>query len=162
MVNNQHWLNDEPEDAVSQTLRAGLDLDCGDTYPKFVGNAVVQGKVKEKEVDKALKYLYTVLMRLGLFDGSPLFDSLGKKHICSSEHIELATQAAREGIVLLKNDNETLPLNSGKFKVLAVVGPHANATTAMIGNYAGTLIFFFFFKMYIILNNVNFILYILY
>lgn len=138
MVNDQHWLKDEPEDAVSQTLKAGLDLDCGDTYPKFVGNAVVQGKVKEKEVDKALTYLYTVLMRLGLFDGSPSFDTLDKSHICSNEHIELATQSAREGMVLLKNVNETLPLSAEKFKSLAVVGPHANATKVMIGNYAGT------------------------
>ncbi|KAI9198110.1 hypothetical protein LWI28_010377 [Acer negundo] len=50
---------------------------------------------------------------------------------------DLHGEAAREGIVLLKNDNQTLPLNSAKIKTLAIVGPHANATKAMIGNYAG-------------------------
>ena len=63
---------------------------------------------------------------------------LAAEAVCSSEHIEFTAEAAREGIVLLKNDNETLPSDHRKFKTLAVVGPHANnATTSMIGNYAG-------------------------
>nr|GLL32383.1 beta-xylosidasealpha-l-arabinofuranosidase 1 [Ipomoea trifida] len=137
ILDDQKWLNDEPEDAVSQALKAGLDLDCGNYYTKFAANAVESGKVRESEIDKALKYLYTTLMRLGLFDGSPKFDSLGHDDICSEDHIELAAQAARQGIVLLKNDNNTLPLDSANVKTLAVVGPHANATKAMIGNYEG-------------------------
>lgn len=115
---------------------SGLDLDCGDYYPKSLKKAVMQGQVSEAEVDKSLKYLYVVLMRLGYFDGSR-FNSLGKKDICTHENFELAAEAAKEGIVLLKNDNETLPLNSSKYKKLAVIGPHGNATKAMIGNYAG-------------------------
>ncbi|KAL7211477.1 hypothetical protein ACSBR2_014359 [Camellia fascicularis] len=137
MLDDQKWLHDEPEDAVSQALKAGLDLDCGSFYTKFSENAVVQGKVGEAEIDKALKNLYIVLMRLGFFDGSPHFKSLGQNHVCSDEHIELATEAAKQGIVLLKNDNQNLPLNSAKIKTIAVVGPHANATKVMIGNYAG-------------------------
>lgn len=115
-------------------------MDCGVYYPNFIENAVQQGKVREEDIDRSLKFLYVVLMRLGFFDGSPQFKSLGKDDVCSNEHIELAIEAAREGIVLLKNDNETLPLNSAKTTTLAVVGPHANATQAMIGNYAGNLI----------------------
>ncbi|KAJ0017072.1 hypothetical protein Pint_10025 [Pistacia integerrima] len=139
MVNKHKFLGDTNEDAVAQTLKAGLDLDCGIFYPNFTANAVKQGKVREGDIDKSLKYLYTVLMRLGFFDGSPnsKYKSLGKDDVCTKENIELATEAAREGIVLLKNDNDTLPLHSAKFKNLAVVGPHANATSAMIGNYAG-------------------------
>ncbi|XP_037496205.1 beta-xylosidase/alpha-L-arabinofuranosidase 1-like [Jatropha curcas] len=57
--------------------------------------------------------------------------------MCSEQHIELAAQAARDGIVLLKNNDDTLPLKSDTIKTLAMVGPHANATKAMIGNYAG-------------------------
>lgn len=98
---------------------------------------MVQGKVKESEIDESLTNLYFVLMRLGFFDGSPKFENLGKEQICSKENIELATQAAREGIVLLKNEDQILPLNSKKVKTIAVVGPHANASSAMIGNYAG-------------------------
>ncbi|KAJ4838960.1 hypothetical protein Tsubulata_035038 [Turnera subulata] len=67
----------------------------------------------------------------------PQYTSLGKKDICSDEHVELAREAAREGTVLLKNIDQTLPLDANNFKTLAVIGPHANATAAMIGNYAG-------------------------
>ncbi|GLT36719.1 hypothetical protein SLA2020_110800 [Shorea laevis] len=137
MVNDHKWLNDTAEEAVAQVLKAGLDLDCGDYYGKYLQNSVMQGKVLEADIDRSLKYLYVVLMRLGFFDGNPSFASLGKNDVCSPKHIELATEAAREGIVLLKNENGTLPLNPTHFKSLALIGPHANATIAMIGNYAG-------------------------
>ncbi|KAL5774052.1 hypothetical protein ACOSP7_011609 [Xanthoceras sorbifolium] len=137
MVDNHKFLGDTKEDAVARTLKAGLDLDCGVYYTNFTANAVVQGKVRETDIDKSLKNLYVVLMRLGFFDGNPQYKSLGKDDVCTDQNIELATEAAREGIVLLKNDNDTLPLNSANFKTLAVVGPHANATTVMLGNYAG-------------------------
>nr|POF10828.1 beta-xylosidase/alpha-l-arabinofuranosidase 2 [Quercus suber] len=117
-------------------IQNGLNLDCGVFYTNNVENAVKQGKVGEAVVDQSLEYLYVVLMRLGLFDGNPKFNSLGRNSLCSNTNIKLATEAAREGIVLLMNDNETLPLTTEKFKTLAVVGPHANATLAMIGNYA--------------------------
>ncbi|XP_038680677.1 probable beta-D-xylosidase 5 [Tripterygium wilfordii] len=137
MVDDHKFLNDTKEDAVARVLKAGLDLDCGDYYTKALGNSVNQGKVKEADIDKSLKYLYVVLMRLGFFDGSAYFETLGKKDVCSDEHLELAAEAAREGIVLLKNENNALPLKASEIKKLAIVGPHANATSAMIGNYAG-------------------------
>ncbi|XVE69528.1 hypothetical protein DITRI_Ditri09bG0159200 [Diplodiscus trichospermus] len=93
-----HKYSDTPEDAVAQTLKA-----------------VRQGKVKEEDVDTALKYLYVVLMRLGFFDGS--FLTLGKRDICSEEHIELAAEAARQGVVFLKNDG-TLPLNTDAVELI--------------------------------------------
>ncbi|XP_022764445.1 beta-xylosidase/alpha-L-arabinofuranosidase 1-like [Durio zibethinus] len=134
MVRGHHFLNDTAEDAVAQALKAGLDLDCGAYYPNHLESSVRQGKVREEEIDTSLKNLYVVLMRLGFFDGS--FLTLGKRDICSQEHIELAAEAARQGAVLLKND-ATLPLNTDAVKTLAVIGPNANATGAMLGNYAG-------------------------
>ncbi|XP_010250379.1 PREDICTED: probable beta-D-xylosidase 5 [Nelumbo nucifera] len=136
IYDDHKFLSDTPEDAVAQVLNAGLDLDCGATYTNYAENATLQGKIREGDIDKALKNLYVVLMRLGFFDGSPKFESLGKDNVCAGEHIELAAEAAREGIVLLKNADDTLPLNNS-IKTLAVVGPHANATKVMIGNYAG-------------------------
>ncbi|KDP20482.1 hypothetical protein JCGZ_05335 [Jatropha curcas] len=110
MVERHKFLGDTKEDAVARTLKAGLDLDCGKYYTQNTESSVKQGKQ---------------------------FQSLGIKDVCSEQHIELAAQAAREGIVLLKNKDDTLPLKSDTIKTLAVVGPHANATNAMIGNYAG-------------------------
>ncbi|XVF38955.1 hypothetical protein REPUB_Repub20aG0147500 [Reevesia pubescens] len=137
IVRSQKWLQATGEDASAYSLKAGLDLDCGDYYSNFLPNAVTQGKVKEAEMDKSLNYLFVVLMRVGFFDGIPSLASLGKNDICTKEHTELAAEAARQGIVLLKNDNETLPFDPANFKSVALIGPHANATDAMIGNYAG-------------------------
>ena len=111
-------------------------MDCGVYYTDYVENAVKHGKVGEGDVDQSLQYLYVVLMRLGIFDGHPQYNSLGINDVCTSAHIELAGEAAREGIVLLKNDNGVLPLATKRNETLAVVGPHANASVALIGNYA--------------------------
>ncbi|XVF38958.1 hypothetical protein REPUB_Repub20aG0147800 [Reevesia pubescens] len=88
-------------------------------------------------MDKSLNYMFVVLMRLGFFDGIPSLASLAKNDLCTKEHTELAAETARQGIVLLKNDIGTLPLDPAKLKSLALIGPHANATEDMIGNYAG-------------------------
>ncbi|XP_022744572.1 probable beta-D-xylosidase 5 [Durio zibethinus] len=138
MVERHKWLNDTAEDAVAHSLKAGLDLDCGDYYPVYLEKSVRLGKVREAEIDTSLKYLYVVLMRLGFFDGIPSLMSLGKKDICSEEHIELAAQAAREGVVLLKNIESNLPWKIDQYKNIAIIGPLANATRDMIGNYEGT------------------------
>ncbi|XP_068642454.1 uncharacterized protein [Aristolochia californica] len=114
MHHGHNWLNDEPEDAVAQTLEADLDLDCGIYYTNYAFPAVQNGRVRETEVDKALRNLYVVLMRLGFFDGSlDGYDSLGQEDVCPIDHIELAAKAASEGIVLLQN-NHSLPWNYQK------------------------------------------------
>lgn len=120
-------------------------MDCGDFYPNYTANAVLQGKVRVTDIDNALKNIFIVLMRVGFFDGMPQFDHLGKDDICSEDNINLAIEAATQGIVLLKNDNEALPLNPNQIKTLAVIGPHANATSVMIGNYKGKRDSFFLF-----------------
>ncbi|XP_024517089.1 beta-xylosidase/alpha-L-arabinofuranosidase 2 isoform X1 [Selaginella moellendorffii] len=117
----------------------GLNLNCGTFLAKHTLSAIQQKKVTEATINQALTYLVTVQMRLGLYDGDPksqTYGSLGASDVCTSEHQTLALEAARQGMVLLKNLG-ALPLSTSKIKSLAVVGPHANATRAMIGNYAG-------------------------
>lgn len=115
-----------------------MDLNRGSTYPNILGSAMAKGLIRENDVDKALiNNNYMVLMRVGWFDGHPMYDSLGAHDVCSKEHMELAADAARQGIVLLKNNIP--PLSQGKFKKLAVVGPHAHALDDMIGSHAGNL-----------------------
>ncbi|XP_008810094.3 probable beta-D-xylosidase 2 [Phoenix dactylifera] len=137
IVESQKFLDDTPYDGVAQVLKAGLDMDCQSYYQKYLESASLQGLVKESDMDSALINDFIVLMRLGWFDGQPAYDSLNAKDICSKEHLDLAADAARKGIVLLKNVNSALPLSTDKHKNIAIVGPHANATSVMIGNYAG-------------------------
>ncbi|KAJ0985591.1 hypothetical protein J5N97_003947 [Dioscorea zingiberensis] len=71
-IPRQKWLYDSLEDAVAQTLKVGMDLDCGwggiHYYQTYGESAVQQGKVRETNIDNALMNIYTVLMRLGFFD----------------------------------------------------------------------------------------------
>ncbi|GLJ09080.1 hypothetical protein SUGI_0101480 [Cryptomeria japonica] len=139
LYNTQHYTA-TPEDAVCDVLKAGLDLDCGGFLGQHTKSAVMAGKVNESYIDQALMNNFRTLMRLGWFDGNPAkqqFGNLGPSDVCTDEHRELATEAARQGIVLLKNDKGTLPFAADKISSLAVVGPNADATETMIGNYAG-------------------------
>lgn len=117
-----------------------MDVDCGKYILKHGKSAVDQKKLDESEIDKALHNLFAVRMRLGLFNGSPKklqFGDIGPDQACSKEHQALALDAARSGIVLLKNSDKLLPLWKGGISSLAVIGPNANATDTLLGNYAG-------------------------
>ncbi|KAE8660976.1 Beta-D-xylosidase 4 [Hibiscus syriacus] len=81
-------------------------------------------------------------MRLGFFDGDPPkqpYGKLGLKDVCTSKHQELAREVARQGIVLLKNRSGSLPLSPTAINTLAVIGPNANVTKTMIGNYEASV-----------------------
>ncbi|KAA8546645.1 hypothetical protein F0562_003124 [Nyssa sinensis] len=128
-----------PEDAVADVLKSGVDINCGTYFLRHTQSAIEQGKVQEKDIDRALFNLFSVQLRLGLFDGDPKkgpFGKLGPKDVCTSEHKTLALEAARQGIVLLKNDKKFLPLKKNSISSLAVVGPMANETK-LGGGYTG-------------------------
>jgi beta-D-xylosidase 4 len=119
----------------------GLDLDCGSFLGKHTQAAVTGGLVDEAAIDNAISNNFATLMRLGFFDGDPskqLYGKLGPKDVCTPENQELARETARQGIVLLKNSPGCLPLSPTAIKSLAVIGPNANVTKTMIGNYEGT------------------------
>lgn len=125
-------------------MRVGLDLDCGPFLAMHTENAVAKKLLKEADVDAALTNTISVQMRLGMFDGglsSQPYAKLGPKDVCSASHQELALQAARLGIVLLKNDGPVLPLSQQKLGSVAVIGPNSDATKTMIGNYAGEIFY---------------------
>lgn len=99
-----------------------------------------QGLLGEAEINNALSNTLTVQMRLGMFDGTPsahAYGKLGPRDVCTLAHKELALEAARQGIVLLKNHGSSLPLSHRRHRTIAVIGPNSNATVTMIGNYAG-------------------------
>ncbi len=123
--------------AAAAALSAGVDLCCGDDYLALT-KAVAQGLVTESQIDGALRRLLTTRFRLGMFDppsAVPL-DAVPIWQNDSEPHAQLALRAARESIVLLKNDG-TLPLRKTLRKV-AVIGPNADSVAALVGNYNGT------------------------
>ncbi|XP_040376514.1 probable beta-D-xylosidase 2 [Oryza brachyantha] len=146
MVRDAKWLGYNGVEATAASMKAGLDLDCGmfwegvhDFFTTYGVDAVRQGKLKESSVDNALSNLYLTLMRLGFFDGIPELESLGAGDVCTEAHMELAADAARQGMVLLKNDGALLPLSPEKVNSVALVGllEHINATDVMLGDYRG-------------------------
>ncbi|CAN1327185.1 Beta-D-xylosidase 4 [Linum perenne] len=129
-----------PEEAAAKAILAGLDLNCGTFLGEHTEAAVKAGLVDESAISKAVSNNFATLMRLGFFDGDPrsqLYGKLGPKDVCTEENQELAREAARQGIVLLKNNAGSLPLSPTSIKNLAVIGPNANVTKTMIGNYEG-------------------------
>ncbi|XP_056167228.1 probable beta-D-xylosidase 7 [Syzygium oleosum] len=129
-----------PEDAVADVLKAGMDVNCGTYLQNHTKSAVEQTKVTVSEIDRALHNLFSVRMRLGLFNGDPKkqpFGNIGPDQVCSQKHQDLALEAARSGIVLLKNKEKRLPLRRSKSTSVAVIGPNANNAWKLLGNYAG-------------------------
>ncbi|PWA57455.1 glycoside hydrolase family 3 C-terminal domain-containing protein [Artemisia annua] len=116
-----------PEDAVASVLKAGMDVNCGSYLKKYTKSAVQMNKITEADIDRALVNLFTIRMRLGLFNGNPkdgIYGKLGPDQVCSKENQDLALEAARNGIVLLKNSANLLPLSKTKTTSIAVIGPN--------------------------------------
>ncbi|KAJ7590919.1 glycoside hydrolase family 3 protein [Mycena floridula] len=136
VFNDHHYTDTFPE-AVAATLKAGTDIDCGGTYGEELPAAFNQSLITEGDLRQALTRQYTTLVRLGYFDPAENqpYRQLSWKDVNSPAAEVLAYRAAAEAIVLLKNDG-TLPLKS-TVKTLAMIGPWANATTQMQGNYFG-------------------------
>src|SRR5450432_2106888 len=141
-----HGFTKSLAEAAAVSMKAGMDNECADFFTKATDNsdyvkyidAVHQGLLSEKELDISLKHLFTARMKLGMFDPpeSVPYGQIPESEIDSAPHRELALQAARESIVLLKNDG-TLPLHAD-IKKIAVIGPLAESTLVLHGNYAGT------------------------
>ncbi|HEX5603883.1 MAG TPA: glycoside hydrolase family 3 N-terminal domain-containing protein, partial [Pyrinomonadaceae bacterium] len=112
------------EEASALAVKRGTDLECGDSYKALV-NAVKQGLISESEIDRALKRLFAARFRLGMFDPPERvpYSKIPFSANDSPAHRQLALAAARESIVLLKNQNNTLPLRKD-LKSVAVIGPN--------------------------------------
>jgi len=140
LVYTAHQYARTAEDAVAAVLKAGMDVECGNVLQNYTLSAIEQGKVIESDINRALRNLFSVRMRLGLFDGDlshQLDGKLTMQDVCSEEHQRLALEAARQGIVLLKNSRGYLPLSKTQTKSLAVIGPNANNGLTLLGNYYG-------------------------
>lgn len=136
-----HGYANNTADAAAISLKAGTDTCCGDwgkhAYLNWLPQAVNESKVKQEDLDRALTRLTKLQMELGLFD--PKQDQerfqLGVDHINTPEHRQLAFEAAQQSIVLLKNEQNVLPIKPGS--KIAVIGPLFNDSEVFLSNYHG-------------------------
>ena len=143
VFNGHHYRPTQPQASAISVLR-GMDNECIDfakvnddhDYKPYI-EAVQQGYLPETSVDTALIRLFTARIRLGMFDppATVPYMNIDEKQLDSSAHRELARRIANESMVLLKNDG-VLPLKSAKR--IAVVGPLADQTAVLLGNYNGS------------------------
>jgi len=118
-------------------VKAGTDLTCGGEYRSLLAE-VKAGHITEAEITRAAERLFTARMRLGMFDPADRvpFSKIPYSEDDSPAHRQLALTAEREGIVLLKNQNNFLPLKSS-VHTIAVIGPSADDPVGLLGNYNG-------------------------
>ncbi|NBC83123.1 MAG: glycoside hydrolase family 3 protein [Bacteroidetes bacterium] len=132
-----HMVTDNMVESAAMALKAGVNLNCGDTYDSlFV--AYQRGMVTEKEIDENLAILLRTRFRLGLFDppSENPYTQIPLSVIRSPEHQDLAYEAALKSIVLLQNKNNVLPLRKD-LGFIYMCGPLAGDQMALVGNYNG-------------------------
>jgi len=142
---NGHRFRDTQAKASAISLERGMDNECADFFAKVTDDhdykpyvdAVQQGYLRESAVDQALVRLFTARIKLGMFDPPEIvpYTKIDEKLLDSAQHRAMARKVANESMVLLKNDG-TLPLKP-EVKNIAVVGPLADQTKVLLGNYNG-------------------------
>ena len=136
-IYRHHGLAEDASEAAALAVKAGCDLNCGQTYDALV-RAVDRGLLEEDDLDRALFRLFAARFRLGMFD--PDADNpharIGPEVVDCEAHRRLARRMAVESMVLLKNEGGILPL-SRTLRSLAVVGPGAMDPGILWGNYNG-------------------------
>lgn len=130
-----HKVTSRPEESVLLALEKGCDVNCGCTYQRIL-DAYAEGILPLEYIRRSAIRLFTTRYLLGMFDETEL-DQIPYEVVECKEHLALAQKAARESIVLLKNDG-ILPLDRSQLKTIGVIGPNANSRSALIGNYHGT------------------------
>ena len=122
------------QEAAAMALKAGVDMDLGENaYGKNLKQALADKQITEADIDRAVKNVLRLKFKMGLFENPYVSPEQAKKIVRSKEHKQLAREVAREGIVLLKNDN-ILPLNKD-IKSIAVIGPNADVMYNQLGDY---------------------------
>jgi beta-glucosidase len=144
-IYSNHRLVKTPAEAAALAVKNGCDLECGCTYGipcdyGFLGDAVALGLLTEADLDRSVKRLFMARFRLGMFDPDEQvpYAQIPFGVVDSPEHRELALEVARQSLVLLKNQDQWLPLDRNQLQSIAVIGPNADETLVLCGNYTGT------------------------
>ena len=138
-VVGHHESHPDAASASAAAVLTGTDIECGSAYVNLV-SAVEEGLITEKDIDVSIRRILGGLFELGFFDPASIvpWSGIPYSNVDSQEHKDHALKVARQSVVLLKNDNDLLPVEPSKVRKIAVVGPNADDDKMMLGNYNGT------------------------
>eukprot|EP00039_Didymoeca_costata_P030776 m.31297 g.31297 ORF g.31297 m.31297 type:complete len:545 (+) comp8300_c0_seq2:1056-2690(+) len=136
-IQSNHHFTNTTDDTCYAALSGGTDNNCGNYYVANLQQAINDKRVPVSLVDTAVSRVLTQIFKTGLVETSENvpFKEYNVNTIDSEAHRQLALDSSMAGITLLKNDKDTLPLKAGT--KVAVIGPHFNSSTVMLGNYYG-------------------------
>lgn len=135
----RHKLAESKEALAATAVSAGLNLECGSMLQENVMAAITKGLLKPAQVDSALSGILRTQVKLGLYDDDKSinpYNQYGSDSVHNDYHVSLARLAARQSLVLLKN-NGVLPLPRDKYPAILVTGANCASLEAMVGNYHG-------------------------
>jgi beta-glucosidase len=126
-------------EVAAAAIKTGINLDCSSILQNHVVEAIKRGLLTEKEVDNALAKILRTEFKLGFFDDpkSSKYANYGADSISNSAHTALARKVAQQSMVLLKNNNNVLPLKKGSYSSITVLGTNAASLDALVGSYHG-------------------------
>ncbi len=135
-----HGVTDSPVESVSMAMNHGCDLNCGNLFTYLI-QAVKEGKVKEERLDEAVIRLFTTRLKLGALgkmEEDDPYAGISYLEVDSPAMKKLNRSAAGKSVVLLKNTEGLLPIDTKRYKTIGVIGPNADSRRALVGNYEGT------------------------
>ena len=131
----EHFVAADSVIAGTMAIKAGVDMELTDDFMyQGLPAALEKGLIKTDDIDKAVLHVLRLKFNMGLFD-HPYYDEGKADLVGSDKHREVALEAARQSVVLLKNGDGILPIDRNKFKKIAVIGP--NADRCILGGYSG-------------------------
>ncbi len=128
-----HMVTANELESAALALKTGCDINCGCTYVKLLA-ALEAGLIEKEDIRRACVNVMRTRIRLGMFDEQP--EKIPFEKVACAEHKAAALRCAEKSMVLLEN-NGLLPLDESKLKTIAVIGPNADSTAALEGNYCG-------------------------
>ncbi|TKB96637.1 glycoside hydrolase family 3 C-terminal domain-containing protein [Pedobacter cryotolerans] len=133
-----HKTHADAASASADAVLHGTDVECGTDAYKSLVKAVKDGKLTEAQIDVSVKRLFMTRFKLGMFDPPAMvkYAQTPSSVLESAAHKAHALKMAQQSIVMLKNQNQTLPLSKSAKKIV-VLGPNANNSIAILGNYNG-------------------------
>jgi beta-glucosidase len=133
-----HKTHKDSVSAAVDGVMHGTDIECGTSVYYTLYNAVKQGLISEEQINISMRRLFTTRFKLGMFDPPSMvkYTNAPPSTLEAPAHKALALKMAQQSIVLLKNNNNTLPLKKS-IKKIVVVGPNADNRVAVLGNYNG-------------------------